>query len=230
MDYESFLALVKKRRSIRDFKTDPIPDDFVDKIIETARWAPSGFNSQPWEFVVVKKQELKEGIIEIIAEARGQGPKGVTTEAKTAGPPPGMPAHRTPTGYANAPVFIILFGDPRVKEWAPPPVKANDERWKSVFTSSLALAFQYMHMAATSLGLGSQWVSSVSHPKAHARIKELLGIPIFMEIYDMMAVGYPAIEPREKQMRAWDDMVHYDDCGEDAFRTDEAVKEYFRKK
>jgi nitroreductase len=219
MDYESFLGLVKKRRSIRDFRTDSIPDGDVDKIIEAARWAPSGFNSQPWEFVVVKKPELKDGIVKIVTEARGQGPKGE--------PPPGTPAHRTPMGYAHAPVFIILFGDPRVRDWAPPPVRSNDERWKSVFNSSLALAFQYMHMAATSLGLGSQWVSSVSHPKAHSRIKELLGIPLFMEIYDMMAVGYPAIEPREKKMRDRKEMVHYDDCGPDDFRTGDDVKAYF---
>jgi nitroreductase len=230
MDYESFLELAKNRRSIRDFKTDPIPDDFVGKIIEAARWAPSGFNSQPWEFVFVKKQELKESVVMLVAEARGPGPKNEPTKEKPPGLPTGPPAHRTPMGYANAPVFILLFGDPRVREWGPPLVKSNDEKWKSVFTSSLALAFQYMHMAATSLGLGSQWVSAVNNPKAHTRIKELLGIPIFMEIYDMMAVGYPAIEPREKQMRAREDMVHYDDCGEDAFRTDEEVKEYFSKK
>jgi nitroreductase len=54
MDYETVLELVKKRRSIRRFKTDPIPDDYIDKIIEVARQAPSGFNTQPWEFVVVR--------------------------------------------------------------------------------------------------------------------------------------------------------------------------------
>ena len=62
MKYESFLELAKKRRSIRSFKPDPIPDEYVDKIIEAARWAPSGFNTQPWEFVVIKKKELKESI------------------------------------------------------------------------------------------------------------------------------------------------------------------------
>ena len=56
MDYESFLELVQKRRSIRRFKSDQIPDEYVDKIIEAGRWAPSGFNLQPWEFVVVKEQ------------------------------------------------------------------------------------------------------------------------------------------------------------------------------
>ena len=55
MDYDSFLDLVKKRRSTHAFKPDPVPDEYVDKIIEAARWAPSGANSQPWEFIVVKR-------------------------------------------------------------------------------------------------------------------------------------------------------------------------------
>ncbi len=57
MNYENLLELVKERRSIRKFKPDPIPDEYVDKIIEAARWAPSGGNSPPWEFIVIKKQE-----------------------------------------------------------------------------------------------------------------------------------------------------------------------------
>ncbi|MFO7772970.1 MAG: nitroreductase family protein [Dehalococcoidia bacterium] len=60
MDYDSFLELVKKRRSIRRFKPDPVPDEYVDKIIEAVRWAPSGFNLQPWDFVVVNEKELKD--------------------------------------------------------------------------------------------------------------------------------------------------------------------------
>ena len=48
MSYDSFLALVKKRRSTRRFKPDPVPEDDINKIIEAARWAPSGFNLQPW--------------------------------------------------------------------------------------------------------------------------------------------------------------------------------------
>jgi len=57
MDYDGFLELVKKRRSIRLFKPDAVPDEYIDKIIEAARWAPSGANVQPWEFLVIKKPE-----------------------------------------------------------------------------------------------------------------------------------------------------------------------------
>ncbi len=68
MDYDSLLELVKKRRSIRRFKPDPIPDEYVEKIIDVARWAPSGFNMQPWEFVVIRKAELRKKIVELVEE------------------------------------------------------------------------------------------------------------------------------------------------------------------
>ena len=68
MDYQSLLELVEKRRSTHRYKPDPIPDEYVDNIIEAARWAPSGANSQPWEFVVVRKQELKDRIVKLFEE------------------------------------------------------------------------------------------------------------------------------------------------------------------
>ena len=68
MNYSDLIGLLKTRRSIRRFKADPIPEGHVDKIIEAARWAPSGFNSQPWEFIVVKDKELRESIVRIVTE------------------------------------------------------------------------------------------------------------------------------------------------------------------
>ncbi len=54
MKYDDLIELFKDRRSIRKFKSDSIPDEYVDKIIEAARFAPSGFNTQPLEFVLIK--------------------------------------------------------------------------------------------------------------------------------------------------------------------------------
>jgi nitroreductase len=64
MDYNSVLELAKNTRSIRRFKPDPVPEKYIDQIIEVARWAPSGFNQQPWDFIVVRKPELKNKIVE----------------------------------------------------------------------------------------------------------------------------------------------------------------------
>src|SRR6266702_4101048 len=53
-DYDTLIELVRNRVSVRNLKPDPIPDEYVDKILEIGRWAMSGANGQPWEFVVVK--------------------------------------------------------------------------------------------------------------------------------------------------------------------------------
>ena len=58
MQIDDFLELVRKRRSIRKFKPDPVPDELVEKILEAGRWAMSGSNAQPWEFIVVEDQSI----------------------------------------------------------------------------------------------------------------------------------------------------------------------------
>ncbi|MEJ2067558.1 MAG: nitroreductase family protein, partial [Deltaproteobacteria bacterium] len=59
MEYQEFLELLKYRRSIRRFKNDPIPDEYVTMVLEASRYAMSGGNSQPWEFIVVKDPQVK---------------------------------------------------------------------------------------------------------------------------------------------------------------------------
>ena len=53
-DYDVLLDLVKSRASVRKLKPDAIPDDYVTQILEVGRWAMSGANGQPWDFIVVK--------------------------------------------------------------------------------------------------------------------------------------------------------------------------------
>ena len=53
---------VEKRRSIRKFKPNPIPDKNLKKILEAGRLAPSGGNRQPWSFIVVRKPETKKAL------------------------------------------------------------------------------------------------------------------------------------------------------------------------
>jgi nitroreductase len=48
---------IKKRRVVRKFRPDPIPSEEIYKIIDSARWAPSPFNTQPWEFIVIRNKE-----------------------------------------------------------------------------------------------------------------------------------------------------------------------------
>jgi nitroreductase len=56
------LELIKNRRSIRKFTGQEVPGEFIDRILEAGRWAPSGMNNQPWRFAVIRDRDLKEEI------------------------------------------------------------------------------------------------------------------------------------------------------------------------
>ena len=223
MDYEGFLRLVKTRRSIRSFKTDPVPDEYVERIIEAARWAPSGANSQPWEFIVVKDKEIKDRIVDIVNEQREYSRKVELTREEDLRFPGVSSPVREP-GYKNASVFIILCGDPRTKEAY--PLLTMLTRGDSHFVSGLASTFLYMALAATTLGLGSQWVSATGDPFVKCLLKELLGIPEKLEIYDMMALGYPAYQPKERLVRERVEMVHHGRYDKAKYRSDEKIKDF----
>jgi nitroreductase len=212
--YNNLLELVKKRRSIRYYKPDPIPDEYIDKILEVARWAPSGFHTQPWEFLVVRKKAIKDKIIEAMKKGRPPGPKNTKDTAS-------IVAGRGE--YADAPVFIILLGDWRARVGLPEGAQKSDRTVDDLFCSSLASAFLYMHLAAASLGLASQWCTGVSMEKVSQEIKNIIGIPDSLRIYDMMVVGYESQPPISKELRDSQNMVHYDDCGIADFRTDAEV-------
>ena len=54
---------IRTRRSIRAYKPDSIPEEKLNKVLEAARWAPSGKNGQPWRFVVVRDAKIKEALV-----------------------------------------------------------------------------------------------------------------------------------------------------------------------
>jgi nitroreductase len=58
------MKAIKGRRSIRAFKSDDVSPEIVENLIEAARWAPSAGNIQPWEFIVVRRPELKKALAE----------------------------------------------------------------------------------------------------------------------------------------------------------------------
>jgi len=53
---------IRKRCSVRQFRNGIIPDDVLHRIMEAARWAPSPFNTQPWEFIIIKEKETLKAI------------------------------------------------------------------------------------------------------------------------------------------------------------------------
>lgn len=203
-DYDGLLALVNKRRSCRHFKPDPVPEEYIRKIVDVARLAPSGANSQPWDFVVVKKEDLRRKVYGFIDEL------GALTRKMELDRDPNRPSSTVGigTGDRQPPVLIVLVGDPRTI--GAYPILGRVERGEWILDASLANAFMCMHLAATSLGLGSGWLTITSHNYVEIRVKDLLQIPQEMVIFDTMTLGFPIAEPAPRKTRAVDDVLHYD--------------------
>jgi nitroreductase len=69
------LDAIKNRRSIIRFDSTPIRENEVEAILEAGRWAPSWNNKQPWNFIVIKDQKIKEQLSEVVPTTFVQGLK-----------------------------------------------------------------------------------------------------------------------------------------------------------
>ncbi len=225
MDYDGFLQLVQTRRSIRRFKPDPLPEDYVNKILEAARYAPSGANSQPWEIVVLTDKAVKDKIVDIVKEASVGSYKLGQTRPKDERHP-GDERLMDHPGFQDAPVFVILFGDKRLEATYPMSAYVYDRA--SITPSSLANAFLYMQLAATSLGLAAQWVTATAQPLPQALIKQMLGMPQEYTLYDTMVVGYPNQTPRPRLIRTREEFTHVNHYDMSKHRSDTEVKKFIR--
>lgn len=223
MDYEALLELVKTRRSIRAFTDQPVSEETVEKVIEVARWAPSGANSQPWEFIVIRDQATKDKMAvwarqhqELVHEAELTRPEELR-----------WPSAARPVAdavFKKSPVLILVVGDPRVNKSF--PLLTYIEREEENFFSALAGALLLMTLAATSLGLGCHWASLVGATYPSAMIADLLGIPQGYRIYDMLGLGYPAMEPKPRVVRDREAMVHRERYDRAKHRADQQIREW----
>ena len=53
---------MRTRVAVREFKSDPVPEHVINKILRAARWAPSQRNRQPWHFIVIQEAETLQNI------------------------------------------------------------------------------------------------------------------------------------------------------------------------
>jgi len=227
VNIDEFVELARTRRSVRRFKPDPVPDEYIEKMLEAARWAQSGANAQPWEFIVVKNKGVKDKIVAFHEEHRRRAwaiektrIKELRHPAYTDGIKPGSP------GFKNAPVFIVVCGDPRTIQASVliTHFLANEGGPGAHFLKGIGNTTQIIHLAAASLGLGTQWVSV--NVCLEASLKKLLDVPDELAIHTIIPVGYPAIVPPASYRREREEFVHYEKYDQTKFRSGDDVYEY----
>lgn len=215
---EELLELARARRTVRGYQQKDVPREYIEKILEVARWAPSGGNSQPWEFVVITDASMRRRVVDLYlkqSEATREMERAVRGDVGG-----GVGA----TGFQHAPVFILVLGDHRVNEAF--PVQTQQEKGEQHFITGLASATLLIHLAATSLGLASQWVSATGSPYMATILKTWLGIPRDRKVYDMVPIGYPAKLPPPTPRRAVDEFTHWETYDPSKARNEEEVHQF----
>ena len=156
--------LVRHQRAIHTFTDVEVPDEVVNQVLTAAIHGPSGSNTQPWHFIVIRDPAVKQAISAVYEEARAEGP---TSSASGARQP-----------LAAAPVLIVACVN------TPASGRAGFQTGASIYPS-----VQNLLLAARALGLGS--CLTTLHRRRKARIHQILGIPEHIETAAIIPLGWP---------------------------------------
>lgn len=157
-------------------------------IVEAATWAPSAHNAQPWRFVVLVDPKCKRGLAAAMAETWLQDLKrdGVPQATRAA------IARESVEQFASAPVLVVACLDLEDMDQYPDEERRRCERDLAVH--SLAAAIENMLLAAHARGLGSCWYCAPVF--CQTAVRHALKIPGEVEPQALIAIGYPAENPR----------------------------------
>ncbi|MGH8720584.1 MAG: nitroreductase family protein [Burkholderiales bacterium] len=203
--YDALLEVAKSRMTVRAFdQSFVVPREHYEMILEAARHSPSGANTQPWHFIVVTDQDLKNRIMEYFREEQ-------VARAKLKMKFP-TPDYR---GLATAPGMIVVASDFR---WVRAFPVLNDgseldrmyqQNAERILLQSVAAATMSAHLAAAALGYNVWWVTAIGQEKAQRAMKPLLGVPEELSVLDLMCFGPAAKPPYKRWKKALGEIVSW---------------------
>lgn len=220
--YDALMEVVRDRITTRAFDPDcVVPNEHYGMILEAARHAPSGANTQPWHFIVVTEQDLKTRIMEYFREEQ-------VARAKLKMKFP-TPDYR---GLATAPGFIVVASDFRWVRAFPMLGDGSDldrmyrENAERILLQSVAAGIMSAHLAATALGYKVWWVTAIGQEKAQKAMKPLLGVPDELSVLDIMCFGRPARPPYKRWKKELGEIVSWNRFDPSQFMTEAEIDEW----
>ncbi|MDI6768390.1 MAG: nitroreductase family protein [Anaerolineales bacterium] len=183
-DLHDFL---RTRRSIRRFTPDPVPAAVIERILETATYAPSAHNKQPWRFAVVTDLSAKARLAEAIcARFRADMTADAAPEEEIANR-----IARTIRRTTEAPLVIVLCRE--VTQVRPQPDIVRQQAESTMGMQSVAMAGLQLLLSAHAEGLGGTWICWPLFAPQETRAA--LDLPAEWEPQGMVFIGYSAEEP-----------------------------------
>jgi len=172
-----FFDVVLNQRACRDFSDQPVPDDDIEQILTAATHAPSAENTQPWVFVVVRDDAVRNALSDLTRRLWSAGGRDYAA------------AHNTEhlfnevdalvdRGLGGAPVFVVVCGD------------TTAGAHPTSLGSSIFPAVQNLLLAANALGYGSALTTLTTY--GGDELRTLLGLPEHLTAMAIVPLGRPA--------------------------------------
>jgi nitroreductase len=184
---------IEKRRSIRKYKDEPIPEDLMNRLLEAARLAPSSSNTQSWKFKVITDLETRKKLKELALGQKfvEEAPAVIACCVDfNAFGERGKEALKLVMSGAVRPTMGQIMQAARRG-------KGKDTDTERVVVNgvvNVSIATEHIALAATELGLGTCWIRAFDA----VRVQELLALPDGVSILCLMTVGYPAQDPKPR--------------------------------
>lgn len=168
---KSLDEIIKNRRSVRNYRTDPVEREKLMQLLEAARLAPSACNAQPWKFVIVEKPELRNDIVK-------EGLNNLVVPNKWA---------------ADVPVIIVVCSKTKfiVHNVAE---KIQDVDYHLI---DLGIACEHLVLKAEEVGLGTCYIGWFRGKE----IKKILNLPSSYKVECLITLGYAKEGERKETPR-----------------------------
>ena len=196
MNSRELLKPIHSRRSVRVYKTGKVTDGQLERILEAARWAPSGANSQPWEFIVTRDKKKMKKVREIYLNEWKQ--------RKLEDPVHYKGLKKDYVGDVS--VLVLICGDPRTMQVYLTTRQPADR--EKLFQASVANAVEHMMLMAASERLGTVWVSV--REEVETELRMLFGVPQPLRLLWVVPIGPARIWPRPRRRRELSAFVHWE--------------------
>lgn len=185
----------KKRRSVRKYRPEAIPEKDIAKMIDAARTAPTSGNQQPWKFLVIRDQgkirQLKEACIKASVERFAQrSPQAQPKEREERE----KSAQAIFDNYLSAPVYIVVLTD-------------NNSQYPAYNHWDGPLAAGYLMLAARALGYGTVFITDAIPDSV---TKTVLRIPDNYTRVCITPVGIPVESPESPPKKKLEEFIAYE--------------------
>ena len=211
------IDVLTSRKSIRRYKPDPVPDEMIDKILEAARWAPTGENYQPWRFIVIRDPETKNKIGDLARLGSGSR---MTTWYCLGEMQERFTKIEDPVKRAEVLRFMYSGEVSEFAKHAPLVIAVIGTLMEGSVDVpyDLSAAIENILLEAHSLGLGACWVHGpVASTRDAKKFKQILDIPTGMGEYKVIAyiaIGFPKEQRKHPRPKLpLEDLVYWEKFG-----------------